>query len=86
MAHDGMSIELSWDEALVLFEWLARTERTTGDYVGLVEDDAERVVLWDIHCELERQLAAPFSPAYEEQLARARARVRGEPPRGGLGD
>jgi hypothetical protein len=80
VTDEGVTIRLSWSESLVLFEWLARTERAASNYDGLVEDDAERIVLWDLHSELESKLAAPFSPAYAEALDQARARVRGDLP------
>jgi hypothetical protein len=74
-----MAIKLTRDEALVLFEWLARTEETHPGYDGLVNDAAEQIVLWDLQCELERHLAAPLSATYGDALRRARAHVRGEP-------
>jgi hypothetical protein len=70
---DGVSIELSHDEALVLFEWLAHRDEA-GDLP--LEDQAEQRVLWDIHAGLESTLEEPFRPDYAKLLAAARNRVR----------
>jgi len=67
-----MHIELSDDEALVLFELLARHE----DDLRLdIQHEAERIVLWRIGGCLETQLVAPLRPEYAELLQRARERV-----------
>jgi hypothetical protein len=71
-------VKLSRDEALVLFEWLSRTEELTNDFGDLVEDRAEQVALWNLSCILERVLVEPFSPEYEELVNRARSRLRGD--------
>lgn len=70
---DHIRIELSEDEALVLFEWIARFNRR--DDVEF-EDQAEQRVLWDVEGSLEEALAEPFSGDYDLLLAGARARVR----------
>ena len=75
MTNDGAKVclELSPDEALVLFEWLSRFNET-GD--TKLEDQAEQRVLWDLEAMLQSKLVAPLDPAYHELLARARANVR----------
>jgi hypothetical protein len=74
MAQEKVRLELSRDEALVLFEWLARFNKADGrDF----EDQAEQRVLWDMEAKLESVLVEPFDPKYSELLAQARARVRG---------
>ena len=81
MASDGtnevrdgaVAIPLSGDEALVFFEFLQRfstTEQLT------IVDQAEERLLWNLCCELEKRLVAPFAPDYEDQLSSARERVR----------
>jgi hypothetical protein len=68
-----LSVPLSPDEALVLFEFLSRyeeNERLT------IEDSAEDRVLTTLLSRLESHLVSPFSPHYRELLASARARVR----------
>ena len=76
-------VVLSADEALVLFDMLARS----GDAGSpVVEHPAEEQVLWRIEGALERQLVAPFDRDYAEQLAAAQTRItqsatgRSEPP------
>jgi hypothetical protein len=70
---DGVAIQLSPDETLVVFEWLSRFTES-GD--GTFRDQAEQRVLWDIHAVLESNLVAPFDPQYDRLLAQARSRVR----------
>ncbi len=68
-----MRIELTDDEALVLFEWLARNDDADS---YRVEDQAELRVLWDLQAQLESALPGVLAPDYRELLAGARARVR----------
>jgi len=70
---DDVRIELSRDEALVLFEWLHRNDEARAIRV---EDPAEQRVLWDLEARLEAALAEPLDPAYDALLAEARACVR----------
>ena len=69
-----MVIELSADEALVLFELLQRFSETE---VLSIEDKAEERALWNVCCLLEGQLVEPFATDYSSLLASARARLRG---------
>lgn len=67
-----ISVEISEDEALVLFDWLARfNERKDVD----LADQAVRRILWDIECSLESVLIQPFSEDYAILLAEARSRL-----------
>jgi hypothetical protein len=68
-----VSIELTADEALVLFDWLARFNQ--GDK-STFEDTAEQRVLFDLESKLESSLALPFEPNYKGLLADARNRLR----------
>lgn len=72
-------MRLGGDEALVLFEWLTRTDRLTNDFGDLVEDQAEQRALWNLTCLLERELVEPLSPVYQELVGRARDRLRDQP-------
>lgn len=72
MAGD-VTLTLTRDQAVVLFEWLARCNEEEG--FG-IEDPAEQRVLWDLEASLESTLVEPFKPEYEQLLAAARARVR----------
>lgn len=69
-----VSIELTADEALVLFEWLARFNEKVD---AAFEDEAEQRVLFDLESKLESSLTAPLEPNYQALLATARSRVRG---------
>ena len=66
-------LELMPDQALVLFEWLARFNRQEN---GQFEDQAEQRVLFDLESMLERTLTAPLDPNYKRLLAMARDRIR----------
>ena len=66
---ENLMFTLTRDEAVVLFEWLARFNAKQ-DYQ--FEDQAEQRVLWN----LESTLVEPFKPDYDEVLASARSRVR----------
>jgi hypothetical protein len=68
-----MRIELTGDEALVLFELLSRYY--SSDSLS-IEDQAERRTLWNLHCQLEKQLVEPFQPDYGALLRQARDRLR----------
>ncbi|GAB2570322.1 hypothetical protein [Kribbella endophytica] len=73
MANERVQIELTGDEALVLFEWVSRfNKREDVEY----EDQAEQRVLWDVEATLEAALVEPFSSEYVQLLTAARARVR----------
>jgi hypothetical protein len=68
-----VKLELSSDEALVLFDWLVRfnaLQRT--DFA----DQSEQRVLWDLEAILETQLIPPLRADYSDLLEQARARVR----------
>ena len=71
--EDLVRIELTGDEALVLFDFL---ERFSESNKLELEDQAEQRVLWDLTCILERELAQPFAANYVELLSQARDRVR----------
>ena len=76
MAEDLVTIQLSRDEALVLFEWLHRCED-----VGAVSPPghhAEQVALWNLSALLERQLVEPFKKDYAQLIEEARERLAGD--------
>ncbi len=67
-----VTIELTGDEALVLFEWLAKL-----DEAKLVEGEAEKRVLAGVEAALERVLVEPFEKNYGELVEQARQRIVG---------
>lgn len=67
-----VNLALDGDEALVLFEWLARFNNGTSDF----EDQAEQRVLWDLEAMLEKALVAPLRADCTDLLATAPERVR----------
>jgi len=71
---DEASFGLSRDQALVFFEWLARTR--AADQPVEFEDQAEQRVLWDLEAALEAVLVEPFHADYRAELEAARVRVR----------
>lgn len=73
MSSPKIPIELTNDEALVLFDWLKRWEETEQ---FTIEDESEFRVLCYITCILERELVEPFMPNYGELLEKARSSVR----------
>jgi hypothetical protein len=68
-----MKLELTEDQALVFFEWLARLDEQDA---FPCEDPAEEQVLWSLHGQLEKLLVEPFQPNYRELVEKARTRVK----------
>lgn len=71
---DSVNITLNSDEALVLFEFIARLNQQLDS--TLFEDRAEQRVLWDVEAMLETQLSASFQNDYFNLLKKAREKVR----------
>ena len=72
MQDEEVTLKLSKAEALVLFEWLARTDSAQA---LPFEDPSEQQVLWRIECQLEKVLVEPLRPDYAELVAEARREV-----------
>lgn len=70
-----VTIDLTEDEALVLYDFLARGQGSDDDY-SAIEDQAELRVLWDVLATLESTLEAPMAGDYAQRLADARDAVR----------
>ncbi len=70
---DGTSITLTRDEALVLFDFLARFRF---DQELKIIDQAEERALWNVHCLLEKELLEPLKEEYRELVTQARDRLR----------
>ncbi len=72
MCEDKIKIELTKDEALVLFEFLSRF---SDDEKLNIEHQAEERALWNLTCLFEKELAEPFRNDYDELLEAARKRL-----------
>lgn len=66
-----MKIELTNQEALVLFEWLNQNSEKD----GLFAHRAEQYVLWRMEARLKKTLLEPCMPDYEAILRNARTQV-----------
>ncbi|GEM_PF-1119802 len=73
---DRVTIQLSRDEAVVLFEWLHRCEDEDG--FSLPEHHAEQVALWNLSALLERELVEPFKQNYRQLVEGATERLAGD--------
>ena len=71
--EEDIPLALSQAEALVLFEFLSRF--TDKEQLSVM-DQAEKLVLWTLCTQLERQLRQPLAANYEALLQKARAAVR----------
>lgn len=74
MDNKNINIELTKEEAIVLFEFLGRFNEN--DNLSTFDDLAEQRVLWDIEFILEKQLSEPFRADYQEIVKEAREAVR----------
>jgi hypothetical protein len=68
-----VTITLTADEALVLFELLHRWE--DADRVSAPQHKGEQVALWNLSALLERELREPFDAQYGDLVAAARDRL-----------
>lgn len=75
--EEGVHISLTWAEALVLFEWLVREERTEALHFAHL---AEERVLWGLEAQLEKSLVDVLAADYPERLAEARQSVLSSGP------
>ena len=71
---DEISLALSRDQALVLFEWLARTGASAQP--APFEDQAEQRLLWDLESALETVLTEPLRADYRALVEQARERLQ----------
>lgn len=69
MKEKQIALKLSASEALVLFEWLSRSEDSKSISV---EYESEQKVLWVLEAQLEKSLSAQFAPNYNAQVENAR--------------
>ena len=74
MESNEITIKLTKDEALVLFEFLSRFNED--DNKEIFQDQAEEKTLWIIEGQLEKILVEPFMPNYQDIIQEARSRIR----------
>ncbi|WP_040309774.1 hypothetical protein [Asticcacaulis biprosthecium] len=71
-----LTVELSHDEALVLFEWLAaHRDRRTADDPDMESITAEGIAFSQLEAQLETRLPEIFSADYAERLDAAKSRL-----------
>lgn len=78
-APDSARIDLTPEEAIVLFELLSRwceDNNASTPEASCFESTAEGAVLHRLLAELEKQLAAPFTANYDTLLGQARDRLK----------
>ena len=71
----AVSLSLTADEALILFEFL---QRFSDDDCLRIEDQVEQRALWNLCGLLEKSLSVPLAADYATLLAEARDRLRDE--------
>lgn len=69
---EPVTLHLSRDEALVLFEFFARFDE---DDLFRLRNNAEFIAFMRVAGQLEKALGEPFQSNYDELLASARARL-----------
>lgn len=74
---DSAMLALSMEEALVLYDWIARINDSEAQAVESVEQRA----LWDLESQLESRLPMIFDADYSERVREARDTIgqNGEP-------
>ncbi len=70
---ENVSITLSHDEALVLFEFFSRFGDDGDDFT--LRHNAEYLAFMRISAQLDKALVEPFQPQYREALRAARDRI-----------
>ncbi len=75
MDDDEIKIEITKDEALVLFEFLSRYSDT--DKLA-IEHQSEQRVLWSLNCIFEKTINEAYSSDYKKSLESARNRLQDE--------
>jgi hypothetical protein len=74
--NEDITITLSHDEALVLFDFFARFEETDDGF--RLRHNAEFVAFSRISAQLDKSLVEMFLPNYSELLQAARTRLAGD--------
>lgn len=72
--RQNISLTLTKDEALVLFDFLGRFNQA--DHTDIFEDQSEQKTLWILEGHLEKQLVELFKPDYKDIIKEARNKIR----------
>ena len=75
MTQRELSLSLTRDEALVLFEILSRYAESSDEDAVAIADPAERQAIWNLLACLEKELHEPFLPIYSDFLATAKSKL-----------
>ena len=75
MDKNSIKLEITNDEALVLFEMLSRFSDTD---VLSIEHQAEQRALWNLTCVFEKIISEAFDDDYKKSLEAARERLQYE--------
>ena len=74
MQNQKVKLELTKDEAIILFEIIDRLNKSDGKIE--IQDQAEQRMFWNIECLLEKELEEPFCNNYNEIVELAKKRLR----------
>jgi len=80
MKQREISLKLTYQEALVLFEWIEKIESMDK---AIYQHLSEMKVIWKLEGQLEYAIDELFSPDYLDVVAEARQVVASEWPAGG---
>lgn len=75
MDKESIKLEVTNDEALVLFEMLSRF---SGTDILSVEHQAEQRALWNLTCVFEKIISEAFDNDYKKALEAAKERLKDE--------
>jgi len=75
MKEESIKLEITKDEALVLFEMLSRYSDT--DNLS-IEHQSEQRALWNLTCVFEKTISEAFDVNYKKALQVARERLQDE--------
>ena len=70
----GVTVTLTQDHALVIFEWLSRVQDNDRSFPEVL-DAAESIALWALEGQLEKQVVGLFSRTYQADLRAAWQRL-----------
>jgi len=76
MDEESIKLEVTNDEALVLFEMLSRYSDTD---ILSIEHQSEQRALWNLTCVFEKIISEAFDDDYKKALEAARERLKNEP-------